>query len=372
MMQIKRYEAINTSEAMEKIKADLGPDAVVLSTRKLKGGIEVIAARDHLGRGIDKGELMGTGVVDLFKTELDQMKALIQDFKRERNVQAELAELKETVGVLFDILGVQRKKDLPPSLSKIYYHLLSVGISKERACALVQGVQATCPPDILRDYHHTLNVVEDAIKQSITPPYTKPKRRRVSAFIGPAGEGKTTTLAKLAARSLVGENRSVGVITMDTYRIGGAQQLKIYADIMDVPMEVASGKGEFEEALRKFSDRDVILIDTPGKGDDKDGCLSRLKEYCTKDFPLETNLVLSMTSSQESMMDAVRSFGRVDYDNIIFTKLDNSRRCGSVYNVIDSVGKPVWYIADGQNVPRDLRKMDPARLARLIVGSKMH
>jgi len=372
-MQIKRYEAVNTKEAMEKIKTDLGPDAVVLSTRRLSGGIEVVAARDHFELGSGTGEMAAPETLTLFKAELDQIKTLIRDFRREGDIHAELAELKETVGTLFDVLGVQRGGGVPLHLSKAYYHLISVGMSKERACALIEGLKDTCPPsDPEPSYRHALGVVEDAIRRSVTPSYRNPGNKRVSAFIGPAGEGKTTTLAKVAARSLFGEKRSVGVITMDTYRIGAAQQLKIYTDIMDVPMEVASEKKEFERALNRFSDKDVILIDTPGKSRGDEGSLLRLKEWCSTDRSPEMNLVLSMTSSQESMMDAATGFGVAGYDNIILTKLDDVRKFGSMYNIIDAVGKPVSYIANGQNVPRDLREMDPARLARLIVENRLH
>jgi len=371
-MQIKRYEAVSTQEAMEKIKTDLGPDAVVLSTRKLRGGIEVVAARDHFERGSETGEMVEPEARALFKTEIDQLRTLIQDFRREGNIYAELAELKETVSTLFDVLGVQRNEGVPSHLSKVYYHLISIGISKERACSLLEGVKGVCPPNDPENYPHTMGAVEDAIRRSITPSYKNPKKKRISAFIGPSGEGKTTTLAKVAARSLFGEKRSVGIITMDTYRIGAAQQLKIYTDIMDVPMEVASEKKEFERAVNKFSDRDVILVDTPGRSRGDEGHVLRLKEWCGADLPPEMNLVLSMTSSQESMMDAAAGFGVVNCDNIILTKLDDSRKFGSMYNVVDAVGKPVSYIANGQNVPRDLREMDPARFARMIVENRLN
>jgi len=371
-MQIKRYEALNTNEAMEKIKTDLGSDAVVLSTKRLKGGIEILAARDHLELGGANGEMVGSDMLTLFRSEIDQLKDLIRDFGREGTVQAELAALKETVGVLCNVLGGQRDASASSPLSKVYYHLVSVGISKERACALIEEVKGTCPPNDLGDYHRALGVVEDVIRRSITPSYKNPKGKRISAFVGPPGEGKTTTLAKLAAHSLFGKKRTVGVITMDTCRIGATEQLKIYTDIMDVPMEVASERKEFARALNRFSDRDVILIDTPGKSRGDEGTVLRLKEYSTTDLPVEMNLVLSMTSSRESMMDAAAGFGIVDYDNIILTKLDNSRAFGSMYNIMDSVGKPVSYIANGQNVPRDLREMDPAGVARLIVENRLH
>jgi flagellar biosynthesis protein FlhF len=218
------------------------------------------------------------------------------------------------------------------------------------------------------NYHYTLSAVEDMMKRSIASSYRNTGgntgKKRISAFVGPAGDGKTTTLAKLAARCLFGDKLNVGIITMDTYRIGAVEQLKRYADIMGVPMEVASEKKELERVLN------VVLIDTPGKSSGDESYLLKLKKCFTMGLSMETNLVLSMTSSQESMMDVVARFGVIYYNNIIFTKLDDSKKFGSIYNIIDHVGKPVFYVANGQNVPQDLNKMDPAKLARLIVGGR--
>ncbi|MBW2651205.1 MAG: flagellar biosynthesis protein FlhF [Deltaproteobacteria bacterium] len=372
-MQIKRYEALSANEAMEKIKADLGPDAIVLSSKRVNGRLEVVAARDGnyeipRGREAGKGEKEGSDTFSLIRSDVNELKSFIMDFKKEGGVYAELTELKETISALFDVLGVQRNGGVSSPLSKVYYHLISVGVSKERACALIEELKNDCPTVDPENYHHALSAVEDMIKCSIASFYRDAGKKRIFAFVGPAGEGKTTTLAKLAARCLFGERLNVGIITMDTYRIGAAEQLKTYADIMDVPMEIASEKKEFGRALNKFADRDIILVDTPGKSCGDERYLLKLKECFTMGLPLETNLVLSMTSSRENMMDAATRFGIVDYSSIIFTKLDDSRKFGSIYNVIDHVGKPVFYVANGQNVPRDLKKMDPAKIARLIVG----
>ncbi|MCD6154025.1 MAG: flagellar biosynthesis protein FlhF [Syntrophobacterales bacterium] len=372
-MQIKRYEALSANEAMEKIKADLGPDAIVLSSKRVNGNLEVVAARDdnyEIPRRHEagKGEKEGADTFSLLRSDINELKSFIVDFKREGGVYAELAELKETMGALLDVLGVQGNGEVSSPLSKVYYHLISVGVSKERACALIEELKndgSTAEPE---NYHHALSAAEDAIKRSITPSYRDLKKKRISAFVGPAGEGKTTTLAKLAARRLFEEKLNVGIITMDTYRIGAAEQLKTYANIMNVPMEIASEKKEFERALNRFDDRDVILVDTPGKSRGDENYLLKLKECLETGNSLETNLVLSMTSSRENMMGAATRFGIAGYNNIIFTKLDDSRKSGSIYDVIDHVGKPVFYVANGQNVPRDLKKMDPTKLARLIVG----
>lgn len=369
-MQIKRYEARSTNEAIKKIKADLGSDAIVLSSKRLNGKFEVLAARDDINEilkenDVEKEELDRFSII---RSEVNELKSLIMGFKKESGIHAELAELKETMSVLFDVLGVQRNGRVSSPLTKVYYHLISVGVSKERAGALIEKLKTDGSTVEPKNYYHTLSAVENMIKRSIASSYRDAGKKRISVFVGPAGEGKTTTLAKRAARCLFEEKLNVGIITMDTYRIGAAEQLKTYADIMDIPVEIASEKKEFDKALNRFSNRDVILIDTPGKSRDDESYLLKLKKCFAMDFPLETNLVLSMTSSQESMMDAVARFGIIDYSSIIFTKLDDSRKSGSIYNVMDHTGKPVFYVTDGQNVPRDLKRMDPAKLARLIVG----
>ena len=380
-MQIKRYEALSINGAMTKIRTDLGPDAIVLSTRRLKGKegplIEVIAARDDIcnsipGLGIEKDKnRKSDDIFAFFETEIDQLKALIMDIRKEKAIRSELTELKETLNAFFDLIGGRKDMNISPHLSKVYYQLISSGVSRKRAFQLVEELKGNCSPEDLKNYRSTLRMAENMIKQSITPSYKNVGKKKIAAFVGPTGSGKTTTLAKLAAHYLFGDKLNVGIVTMDTYRIGAAEQLKIYADIMDVPMKVASKKEEFNEILNRFADRDIILVDTPGKSRSDENYLLKLKEFFTPSLPIETNLVLSITTNQENMMDATARFGITNYDNIIFTKLDEANNFGSIYNVIDHVGKPVFYITNGQNVPRDLAEMDPEKLARLIIGGQV-
>jgi len=372
-MQSKLYEARSASEAIKKIKADLGANAIVLSSKKLNGRFEVVAARDDnheilKKNGIGKDEKDVSDTLSIIRSDVNELKSLAMDFKTRSGIQAELTQIKDTMNVLFDVLGIQRNENLSPCWSKVYYHLISQGISKERACSVIEELNANGSTTRIKDYDHALSAVEDVITHSVASYYRNVGKKKICAFIGPAGEGKTTTLAKVAARCLFEEGLNVGIITMDTYRIGAAKQLKTYVDIMDIPMEIASEKEEFDQAVNKFDKKDVILVDTPGKSRSDQNYLLKLKECFETKTSLEINLVLSMTSSRESMMDAVTRFGMIDYSSILFTKLDDSRKSGSIYNVIDHAGKPVSYIADGQNVPRDLKKMDPAKLAKLIVG----
>lgn len=375
-MQIKRYEARSIREAMEKIKADLGPDAIVLSSKRLKNGknplLEVVAGRDEAETGIKVGKMPEVDRFDLLRTEIDQLKNLIIDRRTERDFRSEISGLQETLNHLFDVIGLKKNKGMAPCLSKVYYYLISIGISKQNASALIETLKLNCPPAVLESYPQTLIAAEAMLKNTITPSYQDTTVKRVSAFIGPAGEGKTTTLAKRAADCMFGGKSSVGIISMDTYRIGAAEQLKTYADIMDLPMEIVSGKKAFKKAIDRFADRDVILVDTPGKSRNDAEYLLELTNLFNSGLPVETNLVLSMTSSLENLIDTAIKFNITNYHNMIFTKLDDSRNYGSIYNVIKQVGKPVSYIANGQNVPRDLLKLDPAGLARMIVENRVN
>ncbi|MBW1670333.1 MAG: flagellar biosynthesis protein FlhF [Deltaproteobacteria bacterium] len=385
-MQIKKYEVLSINEGMARIKDDLGPNAIILSTKKLKGKkksfVEMVAARDdccgsipNLSSKKDKmseSDILNSDKVFLpFRTEIDQLKALIMDTRKKADIRSELTELKETLNTLFDVLGIQKNGNISSHLSKFYYHLISTGISRQRAFQLLEELKNNYSQEVLEDYPNLLELAEGIIKRSIAAFYKNVSKKRVISFIGPAGSGKTTTLAKLAAQYLFSDRLDIGILTTDTFRIGATEQLKIYADIMGLPLKLISKKEEFKESLDAFGDKDIILIDTPGKTYKDENYLMKLKELFAIDSPIETNLILNITANQENMIETAERFGIINYDNIIFTKLDEANNFGSIYNIIDYAGKPVFYIANGQNVPQDLEKVDPGKLARLIVKNSI-
>ncbi|TFG90591.1 MAG: flagellar biosynthesis protein FlhF [Syntrophobacterales bacterium] len=364
-MQIKRYEVASINQAMAKIRADLGPDAIILSATRLEGrsGIEVVAARDDAGDTLSRQVRGGSpDVFSLFVSEMDQLKALIST----RDMSAQLKEVKEAMDTVSDVLGIGGTVGASPALSRVYRRLVSNGISKQRAAGLVKEAKQRLPEQS-DDYDSALMVVRDIIRQSIAPSYRNNGKKKVVAFVGPTGAGKTTTLAKLAARHRFEEGLTVGIVTMDTYKVGAVAQLRKYSDILDIPIEIAPGLTDLRKALEKFSDRDIVFVDTPGKSRRDGEHLLRLKESLAAGFPIETNLVLSTTASQEHLIDTAQRFGVTGYDSIIFTKLDESDSFGSIYNVIDHVSKPVSYVTDGQNVPRDISRITPEKLAEMVV-----
>jgi flagellar biosynthesis protein FlhF len=374
-MQIKRYEVNSIQEAMNKIKMDLGEEAVILSTKRLRSGkvplFEVTAARDENKKKVDSHKprethksgsqhMSASAEMDMIRNDLIEMKSLIREVRKEDAIRRELSQLREYLNNLINVLGGWEKNLFPGPPSKIYYHLVANGVSRERAYRLVNTIDKT------DDFENTCRSLENKITSSI-PVADGTKRRGVIAVVGPTGVGKTTTLAKLAARYSVRERLRVGLISADTYRIAAADQLKTYAKIMGLPIKVVSEKGEFKEALRRFSDIDVVMVDTPGKSRKDQGYIEELRDFLSVGVPVETNLLLSLTASRENMLEAASRFDMLDYDNIIFTKVDEATGLGSMYDVIDEVGRPVSYLTVGQNVPNDIEDANPGRIAKLIM-----
>jgi flagellar biosynthesis protein FlhF len=214
---------------------------------------------------------------------------------------------------------------------------------------------------------------EDYIKKSVMISGRNIKSKRVKAFIGPTGVGKTTTLAKLAAHYAIDRKLSVGLVTTDTFRIAAAEQLKVYAKILNIPLEVAPDRETFQRTLSLFSSKDIVLVDTPGRNHNDRESMDRLNQIINTGMPVEFNLLLSLTSSGENLMDAVETYQNVfDYDHLIFTKIDECNRFGLIFNVVEQSGKPVLYITNGQNVPQDIQKITPGKLAEMLVKNILH
>jgi flagellar biosynthesis protein FlhF len=212
-----------------------------------------------------------------------------------------------------------------------------------------------------------LTIAEDLIREALAVSQEPVRESRVKVFLGPTGVGKTTTLAKLAARYALEQKKRVGLITTDTYRIAAIEQLKVYARIMDLPLEVATGREAFHRSMEHLKDRELILVDTPGRSRGEKGHLAELKEVLTGDWDLETNLLVCLTSSRECLQEVVERYRAFGYDQIILTKLDECTNCGHLGELVERADRPVSYITTGQKVPQDIEQASPARLAQLMM-----
>lgn len=191
--------------------------------------------------------------------------------------------------------------------------------------------------------------------------------RRVIALIGPTGVGKTTTIAKLAANFAVIEKKKVALITADTYRIAAVEQLKTYGDIIGVPVDVVFTPKELKLAVEMHRDADLIIIDTAGRSHKNEMQMSELKGFLDAAMPTETYLVVAVNSSLRDAREALRMYGKVGFDRLIFTKLDETSHFGLMLNLTAQVRKPMSYFTTGQSVPDDIEVASPQRIARLIL-----
>ncbi len=179
-------------------------------------------------------------------------------------------------------------------------------------------------------YEDSVRRAREAILRSFPREAVSAEGKRVKALVGPTGVGKTTTLAKLAARFALEQKQKVGLITMDTYRIASVDQLQTYADIMKLPLLVAGDGEGFRESLRSFTDRDVILVDTPGRNPEDTEYLSELKRQFGESPDLEVSLLLTPAMNREGLQVTADRFRLLDYDSLILTKLDECQRFGVV------------------------------------------
>ena len=189
-------------------------------------------------------------------------------------------------------------------------------------------------------------------------------------LVGPTGVGKTTTIAKLAGRLALVEKKKVGLITIDTYRIGAIEQLKTYAEIMNIPFKVVITIKEMEDAIESMSDCDVVLIDTTGRSSKNTMQISELRAFVQKAEPDYVNMVISATTKNKDIKSILKGYSELEYGSVIITKLDETTVYGSIYNISRNANKPVSFITIGQNVPDDIKVSTKEELTRFILGEE--
>ena len=187
----------------------------------------------------------------------------------------------------------------------------------------------------------------------------KPK---IVALIGPTGVGKTTTLAKIAAKFVLESSTKVALITADTYRISAVEQLKTYSDILGLPLEIVYNPEALQEAIKKHADKQLILIDTAGRSQYNEFQMKELCELLAVDPNIEKHLVMSSTTKNSDGMELVNNFSICEPSRVIFTKVDETSTHGIILNVLHKRKLALSYLTTGQSVPDDI---EPASLERL-------
>jgi len=377
-MHIKRFEARDMPAALKLIKQEFGMNAVILSAKSLqrdkglraffrKPGVEVTAAVDSprsseseeasalLQEKHDAGDIGSTvytraGFLDGQKTgpvfsAMPQRASL-----NERHTgQADTRHL-------FNLYGEMTAKDVSAELSselvkKIHWRITPEELENEASIR-----------DCLAGIIEEMSIAGGAIPISS-------RRRKVVAFVGPTGVGKTTTVAKLAAHYAFRCRKKVALVTTDTARIGAVEQIRIYSRIMKVPLCVATDIEELQNRLGQPDDADLILIDTAGISQNNKAGLQQLKACLDSVRPLEVHLVISATTKEKDVGDILDKFGIMPINRMVITKVDEATTCGPIMNQVASAKVPVSFIGRGQNIVDDLVPATPAVLVDWIMGN---
>ena len=265
--------------------------------------------------------------------------------------------------------------DIPEELAEEYQLLVENLVERDVAEEICKTVLRGLRPDHLTQKQFVREKIAEQLEKRLptSGPIVKTRTNgpHVVALIGPTGVGKTTTIAKLAAKLKLDENRRVGLITIDTYRIAAVDQLKKYADIIGAPLKVVGSPDDLREAVASMRECDFVLIDTAGRSPRDTLKLNELKTFLDAANPQEVHLVLSTVVGRESMELAIERFSAVRLDKMIFTKLDEASHVGTILSVIQRVGKPLSYVTTGQDVPADIEVARGRRLAQRILGSEL-
>jgi len=390
-MKIKRFEAVDMEEAIRKIKREMGPEAVILSTRRVRRGggvlglfgpvgVEVTAAIDYDGPiSSPQSSSRSKNTLQSLLEDLQGIKEGMQSLKDLYSTRRpdHGADLQQAIGQLREALETLKQENRKPELSSLhenlvvlYQRLIAAGIDEWVALKSVESVQQQLPMDRIKVKEYTETCLVELLSQLVKvsgPLLGQDRQQKVAIFIGPTGVGKTTTIAKLAAHHALADKARVALITLDTYRIAAVEQLKTYARIIGVPVNVASNAWEVREILAHRKEADLVMIDTAGRSQRDQFRMTELQDLFKQGLTLETCLVLSATTKENDLKDILQKYRGLTIDRLIFTKLDETTTCGNVFNTLLGTGKPLSYITFGQKVPEDIELATPKRLVDLVL-----
>jgi len=354
-MQVKTFRAPTLDKALALVKKELGPDAIILSSRKApagmgESGFEVSAAREP------QPAASAAPAPNPVNGEEHSIE-IMDDIREIKSFLSLLISSKDHLTLL--------KANQP--LAELYHGLLVRGLDEKLVFILLSKALSDLngdPADKRRIFNAFCKRFVGKI--NCARPFkgiSSSSGPAVFTFLGPTGVGKTTTLAKLAAHLKIKRQIELGIVSLDTYRIGAVDQLQTYAGILDVPFIVAQSKAELDGALDEFKHCDAVLVDTTGRN-----YLNRehVKHLCSlfhNAHRFSHLLVLSAAAKDEDLKQTIIHFREIDINSFIFTKLDETVHHGCMLNQLLRFNYPISYMGTGQRVPEDI---EPATQKRLL------
>lgn len=394
-MNTKTYKARSIQKALAEIKEELGPDAMILSTRRVpksprdpysKEMFEVEAAPKSVERKEEQLTSLGHSSEPLNSHFSSDGSSHFSSSgssphfpgSSELSIIDELSSIKDLISLVGFGSGMESILCNHTESAGILASLLRSGISEKRAHLILQRASIAMESDLSRHRGIVQPLKKHVIRECMKEIHTRDIFARpldsgmphVAAFVGPTGVGKTTTIAKLAADLSIKRKRRVGLISIDSYRIGAFEQLKAYASIMGLLCIAAFNQDDFTRALKKMESMDVVLIDTAGHSHSDTVRMGEVSEVIRGDYKISVHLVLSVTTGFLDMREAATSFSQLNPETYVFTKVDETKRCGKIFDQISDLQLPVSIVTNGQRVPEDLIIPDTRDLLGIMLGSE--
>jgi len=386
-VKVKKYTAESMTEAMKFVREELGADAVILSSKPIyiggflglfkKRRIEVVAAIDSTAESNQTVVKQEPRKVKP-SSVLEQLPKPVSSESIKKDLETPNSDLLKEIADLKGMITGLRAT----GTEDIHYPEL---LAPAHAVLVKQEIAASIRTEVMdvlvakwRTAKHevTQEEVQDWLKSALAEQIEWISKedlafqKKYINVVGPTGVGKTTTLAKVAAQTVLKERKKVAFITTDTYRIAAIDQLKTYAKILNVPIEVAYNLDDFKRAAERFAHYDLVFIDTAGRNFRNAQYVKDLGDIIDFTEEMETYLVLSLTSKQRDMEDIYRQFSTIPLKHIIFTKADETATYGAMINMMQQYQLAPAYITNGQNVPDDLMKATPVNILNLLFGVK--
>jgi len=404
-MKIKKFTAPTMTEALAKVREELGNDAIILNTRSNRRGgvfdfigrseVEVTAAVDEKPSVKNENGSNSTGrfsgsiaLSDAGKYAVRQSvgyepsngKGLrdvnVKDLKDRINIErvmSDIKELRRSVKVLADSSLTGEMAGLPSNLATLLANMKATGFDDKIAKRITRqllnelsGAELANPSVIL---DRTVELLL-ASMGDVCPIIFAGVKPRIVVFVGPTGSGKTTTIAKLATDFSLNMNKKVSVLTFDTKRIDAIGQLKSYCRIIQIPLYIAYSPDELPGIMPRLMNSDITLVDTPGLGPLDKQQMLEMVEFLQRLVPQEVHLTISVTTLLNEMNRIVECFGTLKPNRVLYTKLDETENYGTMLSFAITSGRPMSYITFGQNVPGDFSLIDPESLIRKNLGKE--
>jgi flagellar biosynthesis protein FlhF len=367
-MQIKKFKAKTLKEAIAEMKLEFGDEAIVLSTKVI----------DNFSEGVEQKLFEITAGVDE-----EESFAIVEKSRENAKVQDFQTEMKKLTEKIYGVGSNEKAKSKKPQSKKvdpivdndlldIKRQLLDKDIKLEIIDTVIEKISQYSPfVDEANKEDYLLSTLGSMIPTSDFE-LSKQSKPKVISLVGPTGVGKTTCIAKLAVISKILHNLDIGLISIDTYRLGALDQLKIFSEISNIDFLVAYEPGDIPKFMKKFKNKDIVFIDTVGRSQNNKKLLNSINDFLEKVRVDETYLVLNSTSDYKVMLDVAEKFKVLNYDALVFSKLDEAISYGNILNLVNEINTPIKYLTNGQVIPDDIIAADSEFIANMVYTGKLN